>query len=127
MIIFNVKKQIYIMNKLYLILIIFCVFGTTVYSQNTQTNSRKDLNKKVVVIDKKDEQAIASEVPYVHFWKYLFDDKKMKSLFINGKIPASFPLYDKAKSHGENKQLAKEWGLKNKKLIKKEFRNKLDK
>ena len=114
------------MNKLYLILIIFCVFGTTVYSQNTQTNSRKDLNKKVVVIDKKDEQAIASEVPYVHFWKYLFDDKKMKSLFINGKIPASFPLYDKAKSHGENKQLAKEWGLSNKKLIKKEFRNKLD-
>ena len=50
----------------------------------------------------------------------------MKSLFIDGKIPASFPLYDKAKSHGENKQLAKEWGLKNKKLIKKEFRSKLD-
>ena len=115
------------MNKLYLILIIFCVFGTTIYSQNTQPNSRKDLNKKVVIIDKKDEKAIASEVPYVHFWKYLFDDKKMKSWFINGKIPASFPRYDKAKSHGENKQLAKEWGLKNKKLIKKEFRNKLDK
>ena len=113
------------MNKLYIILIISCVFGTTIYSQNTQVNSRKDLNKKVVVIDKKDEQASASEVPYVHFWKYLFDDKKMKSLFIDGKIPASFPIYDKAKSHGENKQLAKEWGLKNKKLIKKEFRSKL--
>ena len=114
------------MNKLYLIITLLSVFGTTTYSQNTQTNSRKDLNKKVVVIDKKDEQAIASDIPYVHFWKYLFDDKKMKSLFIDGKIPASFPLYDKAKSHGENKQLAKEWGSKNKKLIKKEFRNKLD-
>jgi hypothetical protein len=115
------------MNKLYLIITLLSVFGTTTYSQITQTNSKKDLNKKVVIIDKKDEQAIASEVPYVHFWKYLFDDKKMKSIFINGKIPASFPLYDNAKSHGENKQLAKEWGLKNKKLIKKEFRNKLDK
>jgi len=114
------------MNKLYLIITLISVFGTTTYSQITQTNSRKDLNKKVVIIDKKDEQAIASEVPYEHFWKYLFDDKKMKSIFIDGKIPASFPIYDKAKSHGENKQLAKEWGLKNKKLIKKEFRSKLD-
>lgn len=56
-----------------------------------------------------------------YYSEYVVRPEKLKTFFIDGSIPASFPKYDKYKSYEENKAIAKSWAKVNKSLIKKEF------
>jgi len=56
-----------------------------------------------------------------YYSEYVVRPEKLKTFFIDGSIPSSFPKYDKYKSYEENKAIAKSWAKVNKSLIKKEF------
>ncbi len=114
------------MNKIYYFFIFVIGFSFSMTAQSNLQNDRKDIRKQTVIIGTPTAINTNESTPYVHFWKYLFDDKKMKSFFIDEKIPSNFPLYDQLKTFEENKAIAKKWGSRNKNLIKKDARQKLN-
>jgi hypothetical protein len=56
-----------------------------------------------------------------YYSEYVVKPEKLKTFFIDGAIPTSFPKYDKYKTYDDNKTIAKTWARSNKSLIKKEF------
>lgn len=107
------------MKQLYILLLFIGGITVCASAQNSSPNQRRDI-KKVDYITAKD-------TTYHHFHKYIFDDKKMKSFFKDGRIPTSLPLYDHQLSYAENEKIATEWAKAHPKLIKKELRYKFEK
>lgn len=97
------------------------IYGITLCAsaQDVSPNQRRDIVKR--------EYISVQDTTYHHFDKYFYDDKKMKSFFKDGRIPASLPVYDHQQSFAENKKISIEWAKVHPKLIKKELRYKFEK
>ncbi len=60
-----------------------------------------------IMVNKKEKPVSTNWV-----YNYVVNDKKLKTLFISGEIPADFPKYNHNISHKENKMIAVQWAQK---------------